>query len=319
MKIPKVTSLLNRIAKYLHGYYSGWFNKTVIHLTVVVPPSLILALYSNKSLKNFIKVISTDATYQQIATIGRDYSLVFNAISFIWPIVLLTLGSEIVKRAESDGLSVDGLLALIASLDRIVGTKNTRFSQHVKNINHLSKETVFENITDPKAQIVEILREICAFFNATRSEKKRALIRVTLAIFKDGKICELPVFFPSDEPIKSSIESLNSRNSAFLTAYNSKKMVLISDIQKELKKAIEKRKFAETENEEDNSGSVICYPVKVQDSSVPFVISIHCDEAGYFKDEFKELYEHSLQRFALRLSVENSLLVMKEKFCVNKN
>lgn len=314
MKIPKDLSRWNRCAAYLYSFYSGWFNKVLINLLVLVPPALIATLYSNKDVKNFIRVVTSDATYTHIATVGRDYVLLFNLFTFVWPVLLLSIGSEIAKRAQSNGVNVEGLFALIKSLDSIVGIKNKRFHLHTKNIDQLSKDTAFENITDPNAQIAEIVKEIGVFFNAI-GEKKRALIRVTLAVMKEGKIDSLPIFYPNDEPIKSTIDSLNSPNSAFLTAYKSKKTLLISDIKKELKQPNGKRKFAETENEEDNSGSMICYTVKVYDSSIPFVISIHSDESGYFKDEFKEVYEHTLQRFALRLSVENSLLIMKEKLC----
>ena len=55
----------------------------------------------------------------------------------------------------------------------------------------------------------------------------------------------------------------------------------------------------------------------MHDGIIPFVISVHCDEAGYFKEEFRELYEHSLKRFELRLGLEYSLLIMKERLCVN--
>ena len=89
------------------------------------------------------------------------------------------------------GLSVDGLLALINSLDIVVGNKCKRFNNHVSNLNLLTKETAFETITNPNAQIEEILREICSFFNATKTNKKLALIRVTLAVFENNKIVKI--------------------------------------------------------------------------------------------------------------------------------
>lgn len=320
MKTPRgKNSTWLKVTKCLYSYYkeSGLFFKLFLALLVAGPPALIGALYGNRELKKFLHFVFSDNFYQVISEIGRNNTLLFNSISFIWPIILLLLGSEIVKNAQSNGLSVDGLLALITSLDETVGTKSRRFNDKLRNINNLTKETAFESITDPRAQIEEIVRQICSFFNATQTDKKKALIRVTLAIMKNNKIESIPIWFPMDEAIKSSVSKLNSTNSAFLTAYRSKRILIISDVKKELQKPEGKRKFAETENEEDNSGSMICYPIKAYNSSViPFVISIHCDEAGYFKDEFRELYEHSLKRFELRLSVEYSLLMMKESLCV---
>jgi hypothetical protein len=209
------------------------------------------------------------------------------------------------------------LLALITALDHIVGIKNIRFGTHASAASELTKESVFCRITEPSKQIWEIVRSICEFFNATQTEKRRSLIRVTLAVIQDKKIVSLPAFFPSDHPIKASVSILNHPKSTFLIAARTRKMVIIENIQKELKKPKVTRRFVDTENEEDNKGYMICYPVYYYNGSenIPYVISIHSDEPDYFKNEFKDLYEHSLHRFALRLSVEHSLLILRENLC----
>lgn len=305
----------NKFIKWIYSLYNDSFLfKLFTGFLVAAPPALTGALYGNEELKTLIRNIAP-SYYLDIATFSQNYVLIINFISFAWPILLMMLGIEIVKKAQSNGLSVDGLLALISSLDRVVGSKGKRFNEHVNKINTLTKESVFDAITNPNAQIEEIVREICSFFNATQTDKKKALIRVTLAVIRNGRIDKIPIYFPTDEPIKSSLVKLNAPNSAFLTAFKSKKMVLINDVKKELQKPLNKRKFAETESEEDNSGSMICFPIKAYDNTIPFVISVHCDEAGYFKDEFRDLYEHSLRRFELRLGIEYSLLTLKEKLC----
>ena len=314
MRTPKDLSRWNRFCVFVYAYYDGWIIKILISVFVAAPPATIIALYTNKELKNFIRLVTSDTTYNSIATIGTEYNILFNLLAFLWPLFFTTLGAEIAKKAVSNAVNVDSLFALIRSLDSIVGIKDKRFSSHAKNIANLSKENAFENITDPNAQIAEIVNAIGVYFNAIANNKK-TLIRVTLAVMKDEKIYDVPIFYPNDEPIKASNDCLSSPNSAFMNAFKTKKMLLITDIKKELKKSDAERKFAKSENEEDNFGSMICYPVKVYDSSIPFVISIHSDESGYFKDELKEVYEHTLRRFALRLSVENSLLIMKERLC----
>lgn len=318
MRIPHGSnSKLDIFAKWLVRFYSSsWLIKfLLVPIVLSAPPTLIAACYSNKALKAFIKTQAPQfASFA--APIANDYVWLFVTFIGLYPIVLMSLGKEIHKRAHSNGLNVEGLLSLINSLDQIVGAKNSRFSRFSSSSTAgLTKENAFCTITDPDKQIAEIIKEICLFFNATRTDaKKLSLIRVTLAVMTNGKIANLPVYYPSDEPIRASLQSLNAQKSAFLTAARTKKMVLIPDIAKELKRPKDKRKFVETENEEDNNGSIICYPVRCG-SSVPFVISVHCDEIGYFKNEFKDLYEHSLQRFALRMNVEYNLFVIKEKLC----
>lgn len=314
MKYPKGSNFYrDRCSRWLINIHSIWYVRIIIvPLFLVTPPALITALYSNEGLKEFLRVY-TPGIFNYIAPIGHDHVLLFNLFVVAYPAVLLAFGGVIAKRAESNGLSVTGLLSLLTSLDQIVGVKNIRFERQLNN-NQLTKENAFETITNPLLQISEIVRSICDFFNATRNEKSKPLIRVTLAVMKGSKIVDLPVFFPTDEPIRSSLPSLNSPQSAIVIAARTKKMVLISDISKELKKHVSKRKFVNTGNDVDNTGSIICFPIRTI-SGVPYVVSIHCEEEGYFKDEFKDLYEHSLQRFALRMSVEHSLLMMKEKLC----
>lgn len=303
----------DRWCKVLADVYSVWYVRIIfVPLLLVLPPAAITALYSNEELKGFLKV-NVPGVYNYIAPIGHDHVLLFNVIVVVYPAIFLALGAWIAQKAESSSLSVTGLLSLLTSLDHVVGVKNGRFEKHLSDP-HLTKENAFEEITNPMLQISEIVRAICDFFNSTRNAKSKPLIRVTLAVMKNRKIDELPIWFPTDKPIRSSKASLNSPKSAIITAAKTKHMVLIPDISKELAQPEFKRKFADTGNDVDNTGSIICYPVRTS-SGVPYVVSIHCEEPGYFKAEFKELYERSLERFALRMSVEHSLLMMKEKLC----
>lgn len=315
MKIPAgSTTFLDRIAKRLIRIYSShWLVKfCVIPAIIGIPPALITAFYSNDYLRDII----LKAAPPLVSKISTDYGWLFIAFSGFYPIFLFIVGKEIFKRGETNGLNVDGLLALINSLDQIVGYKNNRFTKQTMNAVGLTKEDAFCQITQPATQIEEIVRSICGFFNATQTEKKKSLIRVTLAEIQDGKIASIPLAFPSDEAPKASVAGLNNPKSAISIAVKTQDMVLIEDIAKELQKPKTKRRYVDTGNDEDNSGSIICYPVyHAGNIAYPYVISVHSNEPRYFRNEFKQLYEHSLQRFALRLSVEHSLFILKETLC----
>lgn len=315
MKNPKgSTYWWDKISRWLFDIYSNWYIRLFfVPVALVVPPASINALYTNKGIKTFLHSNFPDF-FNFIAPIGHEHVIFFNFFVLLYPAAFLAVGGLIAKRAQANGLNVTGLLALLASIDQIVGVKNTRFAKNLSNVSQLTKESAFEAITEPQTQIAEIVRSICDFFNATRAGKNKPLIRVALAVMKGNKITDLPVFFPTDEPIRTSIANLNSPNCSFIIAAKTKKMILISDISKELKKPLAKRKYISTENDQDNNGSIICHPIRTK-LGVPYVISIHCEEPGYFKDEFKELYEHSLERFALRMNLEHSLLMIKEKLC----
>lgn len=314
MKIPKGSSRkCDRASKWLVDIYSShWIIRYVVSpVFLAIPPTVIMAFYSNTILKTWV---ATEHTWLNLML--TNYVWLFILIAAIYPTIILNLAKAVSKQANSNGLSVDGLLTLLASLDAIVGCKDARFAKQASAADQIPKEEAFCKITSPEIQISEIVREVCNLFNATRTDKKKSLIRVTLAVITDGKITDIPIYYPADEPVRSAIESLNKPSSAIQTAIKTKKLVVIDDIGKELQRPKSKRRFVDTGNEVDNLGSIICYPVLYNKTGkIPYVISVHCNDAGYFKSDFRELYEHSLQRFALRLSLEYSLLQIKEKLC----
>lgn len=233
----------------------------------------------------------------------------------IYTLVVLALAKAIAQRVKTREIDTNGLLAVMGALDGIVGSKAARFGEYVKNIPNLDRAAIFCTISQPQLQINEIIRAIWHVFDAAKSRETNNLIRVVLARFEGGKITGIPVYFPADEFVNASLEDLNKPNSAFLTAFRNKRILVISDIEKELRT---KKRYVPTGDPDDDSGSLICYPVIHKPTrEIPFVISIHCDEKNYFKpsSEFTGIYELTLERFALRLSVEYSLLLVKEATC----
>jgi len=314
MKYPKgERGLYARFAKWLFEFYKKlWVQFFAAPVILAVPPAFITGFYGNKTLNAALTTLAPG-----VATFLAQEVIAAIAIAALYPTVLLVFAKSVVKQVDARGLNIDSLLMVAAAIDNVVGSKSKRFAAHASNHHNLSRDKAFEDITQPTKQIAEITRAVCDLFNALRTEKKRSLIRVVLATLDEqGQINGLPVYYPQDEPVRSTIEALNNPASAIRTAARSRRIVIIESIGNEFKKPKEKRKFVDTGNEEDNEGSLICYPVVYGSGKhVPYVISIHCDVAGYFKEAFRDLYEHTLQRFALRLSLEHSLFIIKENIC----
>ena len=76
-------------------------------------------------------VIGANAPY--LDKILANYWWLFIIFSAAYPIFIATLAKSIVQKAESNGLNVVGLLALLASLDAIVGCKVERFSKFAQS------------------------------------------------------------------------------------------------------------------------------------------------------------------------------------------
>jgi hypothetical protein len=89
-------------------------------------------------------------------------------------------------------------------------------------------------------------------------------------------------------------------------------MVIVPDNAKEARKG-RKAAFVITDPERaDDEGAMICYPVSHGALGTPYVLTVSASEAGHFKKEHRKLYEAVLYRFAIRICLEHSLMLMKE-------
>lgn len=316
MKFPKGgDGLYDRAVRHLfHFYRKSWVNLFLAPIILAVPPAFVTAFYSNLKFKH--------AVNQHLPWLGNflnDYVLIAIFAAAIYPALILAFARSVGIRVNTRGLNVDGLLHLMATLNRIVGCKQTRFEKHVSDIQNgkgLARENVFCVLTQPATQIAELVRGICELFNALNTKPNLNLIRVILVEIKDGKIIQIPIHYPEDEPVRSSIDALNHPNSSIITAYRKREMVIIEDIKAEADKGDSEGKSFIATSSMQRDGSIICFPITYRiNNTVPFVISIHCDQKGYFKKEYSEVYEATLQHFALRLCLEYSLLLIKEKLC----
>jgi len=286
-----------------------WVRFIVGPLLVGALPILAVTYYGSSIVQDWMQAKAPDVTQ-----FLKDY--VFWVIVGVgaYPAILITVARAITKVTQRNGYEIDSLIALLRALDNVVGKKQQELAKELRRAGKLKPEEAFDVLSQPYTQIMEIVRSVSDFFNATvPDEKKGSLIRVSLASFAEGKIADIPIYFPNDEPVKSSIEDLNASSSGFMTAFQSRKIVVIQSISKELIRKKSQR-FKDTGVNQDNEGSLICYPIAINGSKeIPYVLSIHSDEDGFFEEELAHVYELYLQRFAMRLSLEYILIGLKEK------
>lgn len=314
MKTPQGgTGWYDRVAQYLYRFYQQtWVKNFVGPLLIAAPPGLVTAFYANQAFR-----AGVTNNLPPVAEFLTENALWVVVVSAFYTPFLLAVARSILHRVDAKSITVNTLLRLNQALDRVVGCKEQRFSNHANRVAQLTKDTAFCTITQPDSQIAELVRGICEFFNAERGDDSTTLIKVILAELRNGQVTKIPVHYPEDEPVRASLDKLNDTRSGILTACKTCEVVVIESIAAELKKPRWERRFANAGNDGDNVGSLICYPV-TYGSDVPFVISIHCERDGHFKDSKKKVYEHTLERFALRIRLEYSLLLMKEALCEPK-
>lgn len=303
----------DRFARSLHRFYQqAWVKIFLAPVLIALPPGLVTAFFANQAFRAGVVDYAP-----QVARFLTENAIWAVLGSFLYAPVLLAFARSILRRIDSKSLTVNTLLRLNQALERVVGYKEQRFSGHATRVGSLTKESVFCSITQPANQIAELVRGICEFFNAERGGDSTTLIRVVLAEIRNGQVTKIPVHYPEDEPVRASLDKLNDPRSGLLTACRTCDVVVIESIAGELRKPRATRRFVNAGDGGDNIGSLICYPVKYG-QDVPFVISIHCELDGYFKESKKKVYEHMLERFALRIRLEYSLLLMKEALCESR-
>jgi hypothetical protein len=309
MRFPKNKGFLNGVAYAIHNYWqrSFWIRWVLTPLITGIIPALVVAYYSIDKFGNLTKQY-----IPAVAASLDDHAWLVMFSAFIYPTLLIAAARFVLDRVSSNGVDRDTLLSLMAVLDRIVGCKAKRFGEYV--VAGKKNEAPFEAITQPQSQIMEITRGVCELFNVLLAEAKpRTLIKVVLAETQGNKIASVPVYFPEDEPVRVDIKVLNQMESTMMTALRTKKMVIIESTKKELHKKQNRRYVIGEEDDKDADGSLICFPIRHEwTKSVPFILSIHSDVAGAFRQENSELYEHLLGRFGCRISLEYSLMKIKE-------
>lgn len=294
-------------------YRRPWVKYGLAPALVAVPPWVVNKLLDSSPLKTWLATNAPAA-----AVLVGKYELAFYLLACVYSWAVLAMARAVAKRVAATQLDTAGLLTLLSSLDGVVGSKLERFRRHHRDVGSLTPQTAFQEITQPVQQIGELVRAIASYFNARRpSSKATTLIKVVLAEIEGGKIREIPYFFPMDEPIRSPIKVLNSPNSGILVAARTKRIHVVESIAKELKRG-KSASYVATGNPDDNKGSLICYPVLGGEGKTVLVISVHCDEDGYFQRSMAPLYDHTLARFALRLNPEFTLFQMREKLCGNR-
>lgn len=316
MRFPKTElSKTDKAAIFIDRFQQHWIAKIIARpILIGLLPAVLVAYYTNV---NFSRLANDNFPWlKEMLTGGSGVALLI--VVWAYPSLLVGLGSVIAGRANKnkEQMPAQYLFTLLSCLDGVVGLKEKRFRDYAKELNSGKKaggEETFRTITQPQTQIAELIRGICELFNSLYPESNQKLIRVVLAQLNQGKVEQIPVYYPNDEDPIASLEVLNSQSSTIMTCFRQRKIVVVPSIKKEIAKHHKKRRFNPSVPDSKEEGSIICYPVKWDKFDIPFVISIHCDHDGLFKEGETQYYEFLLKRFELRLGLEYNLALIRRE------
>ena len=252
-------------------------------------------------IKIFQKILSYG--FQPITCCYFLSTLLFLAIYNLLP----KIANAIAKK--SGILKREDVLILKEAFEDIVGIKSDRIEGECEAFlaygNNAEASTVFKSITQPDQQIYFTVNTVWKFFEKIAGN---ASFYVRLAeIGAQGEL--LSWYTHGGEPPTHEISELDCPDSAVRHCVATKSVVVIPGIQREAEKTVDQRYHMFEENEK---GSVLCYPIYHRPSrSYPYILCIKANKANYFNAGREDYYKWLYDQFGLRLGLEHSLRLLK--------
>ena len=219
-------------------------------------------------------------------------------------------------------LNETALLSFLQSLEIPVQYKLDRFSKKIALIlknrelaapKANSPESMFLEITQPEKQFNTIVEAIWYYHKLV--DNSNTSFKVVLFFVEDEALDENTIYyFPRDCSPSTPPSLLADPKTAVMRSARTGKMTIIENVTKPPKDIT----FVRVEGD-DRSGSLLCYPVKInQLNKVRMVISIFCETPNYFSRKSEAIYEFLLAPFKKRLVIEFCLLKLKEEVLTAK-
>lgn len=252
-----------------------------------------------------------------------DYYPWLTTAALLWPIIVIVAayaGGWLRKRfIDLDEITAKEYGLILRALDEVAGHKMGRFgslaADTVSPTASVNPSAIFQTITQPVAQVAALLNGIFLVFRLdaeAANPENPDTISVTLARLERGQFTSFEAWVPQHQPPNSTSQHLRRRDSAVERAAAQRKMLIIKDIKRELKKGTGKR-FCPGAPGSSEDGSMIAFPIIHQATKdVPYVVCVRSQQSGHFSPRFKDRYATLLQPFAIRISIEHSLAILKD-------
>ena len=291
-----------------------WFVKSFLKpIFFILPPSLITTAATKNNLKQPLETILNP----EISELLSQSSLLVLIGAYLYIVVIKSIYSAIEHYSKPEReINRDDILVLLKSIDIVVGDKMKRFSKQAKtNISKaaINPQEIFFELTQPEQQInllISALKSCIEHIDQTNS-----FFRVGLLLIKNDEPYEWAYFDPAERPPRTPASDLSHPGSTVMRSIKAKTPVLVEDIAKELNiKNKDKRRYLKCNTVEGEDGSQLCYPlIHPATGKVEYVITIAGDRKLCLAEKHLPLYTWLIDHFAMRVSLEHSLLLIKEK------
>lgn len=241
--------------------------------------------------------------------------LKINIVLHVWPLLSM-FSLRIFKTIEEayDKKEVvsakQGMRLLFDCIDNVVGNKSDRFAQYA--ISHPQPECcVFSSITSPEDQMERLIDGIYKYFLYYAGDLE-INIRVTMVEMGDTYARKFIHSIPKNIPPAGKIDEYQNDTCAFSKAKADKRMIIIEDIKKELRRRGKKKRYAKVEGD-PQEGSLLVYPIRHRGLlEIVYCVSVYASEAKFFNEEERSFFEDIMDKFCRRIELEHSLKMIKD-------
>jgi hypothetical protein len=298
------------LCRYIVKFCQNWFVKNFVYPALIVAPTMLLVTSVQKG--------------DPVKWFGEVAGGILNAISPVVIVVVCTLYLVLIRTIYAfvkgyakpgKELEKNDLLAIISALDVVVAEKSKRMNRKATEIGKLQNvcaKKTFHQITQPEQQIsllVTAIHSVFEFLSQGGVDYRVGLIKV-----ENDKPIEWVTFHPLSRPPATEASALSAPTSTVARCIKARAMVVVADVKAELgKRKKDDRRYFST-NDAKIDGSQLCYPIiHPGTQKIQHVVTIAGNKPDSLNEKHDELYLWVLNHFVVRLSMEYSLLIMKEK------
>ncbi len=302
-------------AREFVSFSEKWWVKNFLGpVLFVLPPMLATAVAMRPALYDeAVKILG-----QTVGDALGGSGLLIFLVAFIYIAVLRAAlaGIEYYSRPARELGSKD-ILAILGAINLVVGDKNKRFGAHLKRqlkVQVVNPGVTFLEITRPDQQIALLITGLKTVFEYI--DEENAAYRVGLLRIENAAPTEWVAFEPASQPPRTPPAQLAAPSSTVSYSIRTRSIVVIEDIQAELNRKGNKkeRRYLRSNTQESDQGSQLCYPINHGSTgSVEYVITIAGNKKACLIEKHAELYAWIIENFSARISLEHSLMVLKEK------
>lgn len=284
----------------------------VYPVVIVLPPAVMMAVAQKAELKK--AAVDLAPSLGEMLSSGTALAVLIGAPIYMALVKAAYAGIKSYSKPARE-LSKAEVISILNAIEIAVNAKSIRMAAGAKGAigkGSICPKETFKDITLPGQQMSLLTLGIHAVFERLSGDSidfKVGLLKVNM-----NKPTDWLAFHPQAIVPSMSAEELAHKNSTVACCIRSKRIVIVDDIEKELKKKEEKRRYLTGSAEAKEKGSQLCFPVThPATGKIQMVITIAGDKPNSLIEKHADLYEWVLKHFVVRLSLEQSLLIMKEK------